>query len=165
MSNESSTVDRREALKKAAIAAGVGVWAAPVIQTVIPGIASAAVTNCHPVGSLVLVSTGPSGSGCNNHTFYIQASGTFGCGSSCPGAATVVVTSVTGGTFADDCQATRGSAFRVIDLGTCSSGTSAPVTINFTVTCADGVVHSCSQTTTYACATGIPNGPVTGGCS
>ena len=55
----SSGVDRREALKKAAVAAGVVAWTTPVVQVLSPGIAHAAVTGCNPVIVMSLQKTGP----------------------------------------------------------------------------------------------------------
>ena len=61
-STPSSTVDRRAALKKAALAAGVVAWTTPVVQVLSTGTAHAqGVTACSPVLKVSLLETG---SGC-----------------------------------------------------------------------------------------------------
>ena len=53
--------DRRAALKKAALAAGVVAWTTPVVQAVLPGVASAAGASCTGCGFTGGLSfTGPS---------------------------------------------------------------------------------------------------------
>src|SRR6185312_15897264 len=55
----SGRVDRRDALKKAAVAAGAVAWATPVVQIVSSGTALAqAVTGCFPVCTITLQATG-----------------------------------------------------------------------------------------------------------
>ena len=58
-STPSSTVDRRAALKKAAVAAGVVAWTTPVVQVLSTGTAHAqGVTACSPVLKVSLLKTG-----------------------------------------------------------------------------------------------------------
>ena len=57
--HQSGTTDRRDALKKAAIAAGVAAWTTPVVQVLSSGTAHAqTVTGCSPVVTITLQATG-----------------------------------------------------------------------------------------------------------
>ncbi len=94
--DQSITIDRRSALKKAAVAAGVGAWTTPLVQVVSPGTAHAqTVTGCSPVITITLRSTGPdcdcvpggvSPSCCNDNTYFVQSLDVE-CGPTCAGPA------------------------------------------------------------------------------
>ena len=93
--------DRRTALKKAAIAAGVVAWTTPAVQAVTARPAFAqTVTACAPAFCRIQAFlTGPNckqcpevpalPSCCSGNTYFLQLKAT--CGASCPGDATVAV--------------------------------------------------------------------------
>ncbi len=108
-STPSSTVHRRAALKKAALAAGVVAWTTPVVQVLTTGTANAqGVTACSPVLKVTLLETGsgcacvpaleetPLVSCCSGNTVFASFAAST-CGSACPGNAIVGAVTHTGG--------------------------------------------------------------------
>ncbi len=95
--DQSGAIDRRAALKKAAVAAGVAAWTTPVVQVVSSGTAHAqTVTGCSPVVTITLQATGPtcacapgvSVACCSDNT-YVVDSLSLECGPTCAGPAEV----------------------------------------------------------------------------
>jgi hypothetical protein len=95
--DQSGAIDRRDALKKAALAAGVAAWTTPVVQVVSSGTAHAqTVTGCSPVVTITVQATGPIcqcapdvSSACCNDNSYVVGSLSLDCGPTCAGPAQV----------------------------------------------------------------------------
>ena len=98
--DRSGAIDRRDALKKAALAAGVVAWTTPVVQVVSSGTAYAqTVTGCCPVVSITLIQTGSNCGACpcptsrrvaaTVSTLYWVQGLTVDCGPTCQGPAVV----------------------------------------------------------------------------
>ncbi len=151
----SSSVDRRAALKKAALAAGVVAWATPTVQALTPGVAAAQsrVTNCFPNLSFNLILTESNCSGvpgsppkcCSNLTYFLAIGG--GCGASCTttkGPAATIISAKRGGIVLTE----RCPGF--LDLNNCSSGGSVQAVISATITCGDGVTYTCTYNVNFA---------------
>ena len=93
--HQSATIDRRSALKKAAVAAGVAAWTTPVVQVVSPGTAHAqTVTGCSPVVTITLSRPERAASACpcptcpqllQSDTVYWVQGLTVDCGPTCRG--------------------------------------------------------------------------------
>jgi hypothetical protein len=155
----SGATDRRAALKKAALAAGVVAWTTPVVQVISTGTAHAqTVTGCRPTVLLQgTIDTGPNcgcvppgfqpssahdPQCCDQSTVVPRISAT--CGPTCPGTATVNSYSVTAGA-SPPCNV----------LPRCDVGVpSVTITIRATITCADGVARTVTQTVTMSCLVG-----------
>jgi hypothetical protein len=146
------TVDRREALKKAALAAGVAAWTTPVVQVVSPGTALAqTVTGCSPAVTITLIATGPTcacvpvpveSACCNNNTFWV-ASLDVDCGPTCPGPATVAgELEFPGVPRAQDCPD------RIAEF---PCATTATFRATFPVTCPDGQTYQFDGMVTAIC--------------
>lgn len=143
--------DRRTALKKAAVAAGVVAWTTPAVQAVTARPAHAqTVTGCRPVLSATASKTGPTcecAAGadkkcCSDNTVFVDVTAT--CGALCPGKATVTVITIDGLGPKSPC-----TDVRFQDL-TCPGGTEE-VTIKASVKCPDGVTQVVTQTLTVTC--------------
>jgi hypothetical protein len=149
----STGTDRRTALKKAAIAAGVVAWTTPAVQAVTARPAHAQqtlITNCVPVLTAQATNTGPtcecvtapSKSCCSENTYFIMVTAT--CGATCPGKAGVTVTAISGPPK-PGCK--DGIFFR--DL-VCAAGR-AQITITGSVTCPDGKVFPVNSVVDATC--------------
>jgi hypothetical protein len=149
----STGTDRRTALKKAAIAAGVVAWTTPAVQAVTARPAHAQqVTNCVPVLTAKAQLTGagckctPSAPPqcCDDNTFFIQVFAS--CGAGCPGTPAIVVSSITGAGLKPGCPI---EAFQ--RLNCLGSPPTAQVQIKATVTCPNGKITVGNQTVTVGC--------------
>ncbi len=148
--------DRRTALKKAAIAAGVVAWTTPAVQAVTArAVHAQGVTGCTPTLTLGAVTqkTGPFcecapdfKSCCSDNTVFIDPEGVGAtCGATCPGTPTVEVTDIIGDGVKPGCK-----ALGFIEL-ICPGGKDQ-VTVVATVTCPDGVVFTdVTQVFTVVC--------------
>lgn len=156
-------LDRRAALKKAAIAAGVVAWTTPTVQALTPAVASAqsGVTNCFPAVTFKLIFTEGtckvynashpkiSPSCCNNHTFF-AAFDARSCGKGC----TVTGSTEPAITAAPKIVSCEGASFA--DLTNCSG--SASVSVQSTITCLDGATYNCTYTANFDCSGGAGTG-------
>ena len=150
------TIDRRSALKKAAVAAGVTAWVTPAVLAVTESNAGAAITNCAGRSDMVLIHAAANCSNvgvppncCDNQGYFFvlgTANGT--CGASCGGAsgATNEVVTLNGcATGHSPCNyAARCAQFPYIDRTNCNG---APLTVYLkvttAVTCPDGKRYTC----------------------
>lgn len=152
---ERPTLDRRSALKKGALAAGIVAWTTPTVLALTPGSSSAQarVTGCYPAVGLKFVTTGSAcgsyptppnpvnGNGCcSNKTYFVQVA-SASCGGTCAGTVTTNILSVSPQKFA---QGGNVACPRVINIENCSSGTDTQVTVTYTATCPDGVKYQCT---------------------
>ena len=153
--DESGTVDRRAALKKAAVAAGVMAWTTPVVQLVSSGTAHAqTVTGCSPVATITVRATGencecaprPSpGNDCCSATTWLVESVTVNCGPTCIGLAEVAgLVEFPGISKPPSC-----GEFPVYEFP-CSGGT-ASFPARFPVTCGDGQIYLFDGTVNAVC--------------
>ena len=163
----SSAIDRREALKKAAAAAGVVAWATPTVQALTPGVASAqGVTNCRPVTDITFLFTGSTcectdgeltdPNCCSNHTFLVDGVGAGTCGENCG----AVVSDFEPTSKVKNCDARL-----VLDTGECKG--TATGSLAGTVECEDGTTWDCTISVTLPCTpTGCPGEiPATMACT
>lgn|GEM_PF-5980680 len=164
-----SGIDRRSALKKAALAAGVTAWVAPAVIAATPRHASAAgVTNCYPDPVFRLIATGGNcadynamagtnypPSCCEGHSYGLAlATTSVSCGSSCGGVYTgaavdsVMIEACTSGTGADCMLPKQTGCPDFVQPGNCGSGpgTTVSLSIRTYITCGDGVKWNCLWT-------------------
>lgn len=181
---ESSGIDRRSALKKAALAAGAAAWASPVIQSLGADAASAAVTNCRVTVNFRMNETlsncdalctdlgnppGCAANCCKGHTYFANVDAIdVSCGAGCPG--TPVITSRFNITAIISGLGTLVSCngVNIIDFGNCNSAGSTRVRIEGSVRCADGKTYSCNfvvDFNTGTCPPTLLGTYVSGGCS
>lgn len=149
-----STMDRRSALKKGALAAGIVAWTTPTVVALTPGSASAALTGCFPSVAWEFVTTGssclcyttangnpgPGNSCCSNKTYFVRQKGAASCGGTCPGTVTATLIS------ASPSATAGGGAIcpAVVDLASCG-GTTSLVTLVYRTSCPDGVKYQCTS--------------------
>lgn len=156
--NAARGVDRRSALKKAAIAAGAAAWASPVVQSIGANAALAAITNCKPTGaSFTLVASGASckalclahnidpciTSCCNNHTYYISVTNAS-CGAGCGGIGGgqvwtpfTLVSIISGSVALVPCNGEN-----LLDTLNCGNSTFR-LQLSGQIKCADGTIWTC----------------------
>jgi hypothetical protein len=157
MDGSATGVDRRTALKKAAIAAGVVAWTTPAVQAVTARpVHAQTVTGCAPALSATAKLTGPGckcvtgeesqfSQCCDDNTFFFQVRAD--CGALCGGSNLPVdLVGISGAGPKPGCPL---AAFERLDcLG---SPPTATVTIEAKVKCADKV-WTVTQAVTVACA-------------
>jgi len=144
--------DRRTALKKAAIAAGVVAWTTPAVQAVTARPAFAqTVTACKAaVLSIKAILTGPNckacpdvpaiPSCCSGNTYFLSVIDAT-CGPTCPGAIVGDI-EIVGGTKPGNCNVDR-----FLD-DACKTAT---VTIKANIKCGDGVTYTVTNTVPITC--------------
>ena len=150
--DESGTVGRRDALKKAALATGVVAWTTPVVQVVSAGTAHAqTVTGCSPFVTITVQATGPTcacapgvGTECCSDNSYVVGSLTVTCGVTCAGPAEVA-----GLIEFDEVGKPDGCSDDVFFFP--CSGTRATFAARFPVRCPDGAIYLFDGTVTAEC--------------
>ncbi len=153
-SAEGAGTDRRTALKRAAVAAGVVAWTTPVVIAATPGIAHAGTrsTNCRPTASFDLVLTESNCSGvpadqgkippacCSNLTYFLVVSD-VDCGARCDEVGKPVVTigvlSRNGVPLVQRCPG-------FFDLANCNSQGTIDGSITIVQQCGDGITYTCT---------------------
>ena len=151
--DDSGSLDRRAALKKAALATGVVAWTTPVVQLVSSGTAHAqSVTGCSPIVTITLQATGatcrcaPSVSVdcCSNNT-YVVGSVSVDCGPTCAGRAEVAgVIEFPGLDKPLDC-------LDEVYVFPCSGGITTPFAVRVPVRCPDGGIYAFDGTVNAVC--------------
>ena len=150
--DESGTIGRRDALKKAALAAGVVAWTTPVVQVVSAGTAHAqSVTGCSPFVTITVQATGPTCAcapgvdvECCSDNSYLVDSVTVTCGVTCAGQAEVA-----GPIEFDDVGKPDGCTDDVFFFP--CSGNRATFAARFPVRCPDGAIYLFVGTVTAEC--------------
>ena len=160
-----SGVDRRAALKKAAIAAGVVAWSTPVVQAVTARpVHAATITGCAPVFTVesflfgprcecVVPSPGPDSPCCGEN--YVILPLVPNCGPTCPGTPVVNNLAVEGSGPAG-CLVSGDAVVRALP---CTDGTSQ-VTITADIACPGGINYNGASATLVIPCTCGESGPV-----
>lgn len=146
------SIDRRGALKKAALAAGVVAWTTPVVEVVSSGTAHAqTVSGCSPVITITLRATGAdcdcvpvvSPSCCNDNTYFVESLD-VDCGPTCAGPAARV------GPFAFPGVPRPADCPDGVAEFPCAAGRATFRTV-FPVRCPDGETYLFDATVTAVC--------------